>query len=287
MSMSWVGTIHRIKTKDSSLKNKFSECGARGSYALLTVMDRFNIWYSVRCCTKKRHSVASRACWMLQEEVPKRSSKSVLDVGCWMLQDHEDRQEGRRQDVITPPQPPTPPETRTPPNPPPRTPLPPNQRANKRLSRETWRTSQSCAHVGRNVGHRSHPLQRSNHDMERGMYTARTTASIWAPKKKENGHWSTSARHSVAGGTPGLAGHTIYIMTLHARMCCLSQQLRVGWRELVGAHPQTGLFPAARCWWCWHVDRHCEIGIWIAMMVGDDQRPRFGEWVTHWPQIQS
>ena len=44
---------------------------------------------------------------MLQEEVPQRSIKRVLDVGCWMLQDHEDRQEGRRQDVITPPPPPT------------------------------------------------------------------------------------------------------------------------------------------------------------------------------------
>ena len=38
---------------------------------------------------------------MLQEEVPQRSIKRVLDVGCWMLQDHEDRQEGRRQDVPT------------------------------------------------------------------------------------------------------------------------------------------------------------------------------------------
>ena len=81
----------------------------------------------------------------------------MLDVGCWMLQDHEDRQEGRRQDVITPPPPPPKPEP--PPNPPtPPTPPPPNQRANKRFSWQTWRTSQSCAHVGRNVGHRSHPL---------------------------------------------------------------------------------------------------------------------------------
>ena len=75
--------------------------------------------------------------------------------------------------------PPTPPKIRTPPPP------PPNQRANKRFSRQTWRTSQSCAHVGRNVGHRSHPLQRSNHDMERDTYTARTTASIWAQKKRK------------------------------------------------------------------------------------------------------
>ena len=78
--------------------------------------------------------------------------------------------------------PPPPPKTRTPPQPPP-TPPPPNQRANKRFSRQTWKTSQGCAHVGRNVGQRSHPLQRSNHDMERDTYTARTTASIWAQKK--------------------------------------------------------------------------------------------------------
>ena len=49
---------------------------------------------------------------MLQEEVPQRSIKSVLDVGCCMLQDHEDRQEGR-QDVITPP-----PRNPNPPHPP-------------------------------------------------------------------------------------------------------------------------------------------------------------------------
>ena len=61
----------------------------------------------------------------------------------------------------------------------PRNPNPPNQRAVEQISRETWSTSQRCAHVGRNVGHRSQPLQRSNHDMERDTYTARTTASIW------------------------------------------------------------------------------------------------------------
>ena len=63
---------------------------------------------------------------------------------------------------------------------PPRNPNPPpNQRAVEQVSRETWSTSQRCAHLGRNVGHRSQPLQRSNHDMERDTYTARTTASIW------------------------------------------------------------------------------------------------------------
>ena len=54
---------------------------------------------------------------MLHEEVPQRSIKSMLNVGCGMLQDHEDRQESRWQDVITPP---PPPETRTPPHPPPK-----------------------------------------------------------------------------------------------------------------------------------------------------------------------
>ena len=76
---------------------------------------------------------------VLHEEAPQRSIKSVLDVarrsakekqqervGCWMLQDHEDRQEGRRQDVITPPPTPHPPRNpNPPPTPPPAPPHPP------------------------------------------------------------------------------------------------------------------------------------------------------------------
>ena len=54
---------------------------------------------------------------MLHEEVPQRSIKSMLNVGCGMLQDHEDRQESRWQDVITPP-PPPPPKPEPPPHPP-------------------------------------------------------------------------------------------------------------------------------------------------------------------------
>ena len=99
----------------------------------------------------------------LEERVP---WNGVASRACWMLQDIDERYQRRGQDVITPPHPP-------------RNPNPPNQRAVEQISRETWSTSQRCAHVSRNVGHRSQPLQRSNHDMERDTYKARTTASIW------------------------------------------------------------------------------------------------------------
>ena len=66
----------------------------------------------------------------------------------------------------------------TPPHPH-RNPNPPQPTCRRTDQPRDMKHFQRCAHVGRNVGHRSQPLQRSNHDMERDTYTARTTASIW------------------------------------------------------------------------------------------------------------
>ena len=100
--------------------------------------------------------------------------------------------------------PPTPPETRNPsPTPHPPTNVPTNGSAEKheelpkvaRTSVETSATDHTrCSEV------------------TMIWKETRTRRGLRRPsepqKKKENGHWSTSARHSVARGTPGLAGQT-------------------------------------------------------------------------------